>query len=256
MKLHFEVNPYYLIVHSIERAYDNKPFPQWVRLVKKLKSKPYFLFGDKRKIFARIKNTQDLKIIFKKTESIFSKILQTKEFRRLLKETESYRDWVEKEWNKNKNTVLSTLKDITGLDFPNKKITVIITHPKLFNGSNIPEENVIFWGHREDWKNYTIVYLCHELLHIMVHKKYKNNTLMHALIELATDNELRIRLNGKGKYFKEGNYKVGHPTLRKIERKILPIWKKYLKGELKAKDIISLEKTLHNSNILENMRMS
>jgi hypothetical protein len=46
--------------------------------------------------------------------------------------------------------------------------------------------------------------------------------ISHGIIELITDNELRIRLNKKGKYFKEQDRDVGHPYLREIEKKILP----------------------------------
>jgi len=42
------------------------------------------------------------------------------------------------------------------------------------------------------------------------------------IIELITDNELRIRLNQKGRYFREKGLDIGHPYLREIEKKILP----------------------------------
>ena len=51
---------------------------------------------------------------------------------------------------------------------------------------------------------------------------------MHAIIELSCDNELRIRLNGGGKYFEENNVPVGHKYLVALSKKILPDWKKYL----------------------------
>jgi len=40
------------------------------------------------------------------------------------------------------------------------------------------------------------------------------------------DNELRIQLNNKGKYFQC----PGHKHLKKLEKNILPEWKKYLKN--------------------------
>jgi hypothetical protein len=52
----------------------------------------------------------------------------------------------------------------------------------------------------------------------------------HATIELATDNELRIRLNKKGRYFREGKFDIGHNKLREVEKKLLPRWKKYLEN--------------------------
>ncbi len=246
MKLNFKVNPYYLVYHSLERAWGNKPFPEWVKLVEKVKSYRWFVFKDSEEVFTKIINDKQLRYAFSKTENVFHKIFKTHAFKRLLQETEYYRNWVEKTWYKNKDKALQILKDITGLKIPSITINVFITHPKLSNGSHIPKEKIILWGHPEEWKNYTIVYLCHELLHIIVYKKYKNDTLMHSLIELAIDNELRIRLNQRGKYFKEKGREIGHPELRAIEKKFLPLWKKYLKKELISRNILDLEKYLRN----------
>ena len=66
---------------------------------------------------------------------------------------------------------------------------------------------------------------------------------MHAIIELSTDNELRIRLNKKGVYFKKGKFDVGHSFLRSLEKKILPQWKEFLKGR-KGKSIVNLGKEI------------
>ena len=158
MELRFKVNPYYLAVHSIERIRDNKPFPSWVKLVKKLKSQSLFVFQDNWQVFTKINDYNQLENVLKKTEITFRTIFKTDEFERLLQETETYRAWVEKEWNKNKEQVLGMLANITGLEFPDSVITVIITHPHLSNGSNIPKEKTILWGHSEDWNNYTIVW--------------------------------------------------------------------------------------------------
>jgi len=85
------------------------------------------------------------------------------------------------------------------------------------------DNQTIVWGHPEEWPNYSTVYLCHEIMHILTNLDPSDIT--HAVIELMTDNELRIRLNNKGKYFQY----PGHKHLRKLEKNILPEWKKYLK---------------------------
>jgi len=77
-------------------------------------------------------------------------------------------------------------------------------------------------GHHEDWPNYATVYLWHEILHSYIGYSEKE----HAVIELITDEELRIRLNGS-KYPPF----AGHKYLAKIKQKILPRWKKYLKSK-------------------------
>lgn len=52
---------------------------------------------------------------------------------------------------------------------------------------------------------------------------------MHAIIELVSDNQLRIELNRKGKYFDID----GHKDLKRIEKILYPYWKKYLQDETK-----------------------
>lgn len=172
-------------------------------------------------------------------ERLIERELGHKAFKQLYRETEEYRIFVEHQWNQNKNKVLSELPIITGLKLPDEDITVYITHPALRNGVTLSRLNSICWGHPEDWKNYTTVYLCHELLHILTVER-RNSEVMHAIIELACDNELRIRLNSKGEYFNENGKQVGHSELLKIEKKILPHWRKYLKEE--KENIFEFEK--------------
>ena len=141
------------------------------------------------------------------------------------------------------------MQDLSGFKLTQKQITVYITHPKLKNGRMIPNRNVILWGHSEDWKNYSTVYLCHELMHIATENKFKNSELGHAIIELLVDNEFRIRLNKKGDYFNECKTVIGHEYLKSLENKIIEHWKQYLnkKGE---KNIFELEKSLLKNEVI------
>ncbi|OGY38623.1 MAG: hypothetical protein A2391_03475 [Candidatus Brennerbacteria bacterium RIFOXYB1_FULL_41_13] len=92
------------------------------------------------------------------------------------------------------------------------------------NGRNL-KGNKIVWGHAEEWPNYTMVYLWHEILH-----EYMDNTdLNHALIELITDYELRHQLGGPD----YPPFTTGHEYLQKIEEALLPSWKKYLASDNK-----------------------
>jgi len=79
-------------------------------------------------------------------------------------------------------------------------------------------------------------------MHILSFEKIENFDVIHALIELMTDNELRIRLNRKGVYFRERKSDVGHQFLRTLEKRILPHWKLYLKS--KNKNIFVFEKEI------------
>ena len=112
------------------------------------------------------------------------------------------------------------MKKLTGLKL-NKKFTVYITHPSLRNG-RYRGNNTIEWGHHENWRNYATIYLWHEILHSYIGYGDKE----HAVIELITDEELRIRLNG-GKYPPF----VGHNYLGNMKKKMLPKWREYLKSD-------------------------
>ncbi len=103
----------------------------------------------------------------------------------------------------------------------------------------IMEINVIGWGHHEEWPNYTTVYLWHEILHSYL----GYSELEHTLIQLVTDNELRVQLNG-------GSYPpfVGHENLNPLTEKLFPYWKKYLQKD--NKNIYELKEKLEKENIL------
>ncbi|MFA4890044.1 MAG: hypothetical protein WC587_00195 [Candidatus Paceibacterota bacterium] len=244
MKLNFKINKYYLLVHSLGQR--DLPFPEWKNLQNKLWKKypdSYLLLSRMPELaFIKTNSSKELSRICSGIEKIISIASSSREFTRLLKETKKYLEFVKNQWNKNRDIVLTTIEELSGLKISNKTIEVLITHPKLRNGINFPQFNAIGWGHIEDWENYTTVYLAHELTHILTSNKYKDENIIHALIEMMTDNELRIRLNRNGKYFKEGKFEIGHTFLRNLEKQILPYWRQYLKT--KNKNIFKFEKKL------------
>jgi len=140
-------------------------------------------------------------------------------YKEILVETKDYLQFCKVQWAKNLQASSKAMKELTGLSF-NKRFRVFVTHPSLHNGMNWGNDT-ISWGHPEEWPNYTTVYLWHEILHSCLVRSDES----HAIIQLLTDNELRIRLNG-GRYppFK------GHEGLFPLMRKISPSWKQYLKS--------------------------
>jgi hypothetical protein len=194
------------------------------------------------------------KILFKESlKTYFDKLKQSKYFQKIYQQTENYLKFCQNQWNKNLVKTTQLMFEITGIDFEkeNKTFEVYLTHPSLKEGhsffylTNEINRNVIAFGHNEDWPNYFTVYMWHEILHFYWLKP-KDENLSHAIIELATDNELRIRLNG-GKYPPF----VGHEELEKIRRKIYPYWKKYLNKKLKAKNIFELEEYILRKKIVK-----
>ena len=152
------------------------------------------------------------------------------QFKKIFREAKEYAALVEKQWSKNYKNSLFYLADITKLDLSkiDKEIRIYISHPRLSRGRSYLENNAIAWSHPDQWKNYTTIYLWHEVMHHITSNASIAPHLMHAIIELSCDNELRIRLNGGGKYFEENNVPVGHKYLVALSKKILPDWKKYL----------------------------
>lgn len=184
-----------------------------------------------------LKLSRDLKKIIGKME-------KTEAVKKLIKETMVYKNFVEKQWRKNENFVFNFIKTDLGLKVPAYTINVFILHPKLSKGRADSGTKSILWGHSENWKNYATVYLAHEILHILVNKKSKDLSIAHGLIELATDNELRIRLNKGEKYFDFGKLPTTAPLWaqkkERIKKEILPYWKNYLKIK-GGKTILQLE---------------
>lgn len=132
-------------------------------------------------------------------------------------QSEEYLRFCKAQWEKNYAVTSEIIHDLTELRM-HKEFDVYITHPSLRNGK-YGRNNVIEWGHNEDWSNYATVYLWHEVLHSYIGW----SDTEHAVIELVTDEELRIRLNG-------GTYPpfIGHKHLRNVKRELLPQWKRYL----------------------------
>lgn len=147
-------------------------------------------------------------------------------FQKLLKDTEDYKNWLEDTWSKNKDTITKELKDILKIELPQNPIDILVVSNKMKCGEHLGK-GLITWGHSEDWNNYSLVYLAHEYLHDV----FASGEISHSLIELATDNELRLRLNKEGEYFYINKKLVGHEYLFETEKKILPYWQEFLKNK-------------------------
>lgn len=224
MELIFRLNKDYVFFHALNMTQNEEPFFGWGNFTNKIwEESPeifYFLAGAPEYVLY-FSLDEEKKELYKKANEKLKNLRKTPEYKRLIKETEVYFLFVKKQWEKNRDNVLSFLRETCKATIPENSISVFITHPKLKNGMAI-DKKTIAWGHSEDFKNYSTVYLCHEILHILT--DFDNSEITHAVIEIAADNELRMKLNKKGKYFEY----PGHLLLRKTEKKILPYWKKYL----------------------------
>lgn len=165
----------------------------------------------------------------KEMEVFFSSIKESKEYIKILDQTKERLEFCNKQWEKNLPLTLKTMEELSGFEFSNV-YTIYIIHP-AFTGGRYLGNRKILWGGLEEWNNYTTGYAWHEILH----NYFGRSDLDHALIQLMTDEELRVRLNG-------GSYPpyVGHNDLYPLMDKILPYWKEYLaskdKNILKFRD--------------------
>lgn len=175
--------------------------------------------------------------------TLLDNVFATKEFKTIFAAVEKNASFMQKQWTNNYALSLLHMEAITKIDLTtlNKPINVYVSHPLLQKGRSYVENNAIAFTHKEDWKNYSTVYLWHEIMHHITFDKKCNQGLMHALIELACDNELRIRLNDNGKYFIENGIPVGHKYLVNLEKKLLLDWQTYLDN---TKNIYAFEKEM------------
>lgn len=164
-------------------------------------------------------------------QKLLDECIESDNFKRYYKESLEYLKDIKIQWEKNKTKIIKILEDILKIKLPKAVYTVYVTHPKFHKGQYLGD-NVISYTHKEDWPYYNMVYLTHEILHSII----PSNDFSHAVIELATDNELRMRLNpddSKNREYFNYNQKqlIGHSKLHKLELKLLPKWKKYLKND-------------------------
>lgn len=171
-------------------------------------------------------------------EAFLSQMQQSSEFGKIRQQTEEYLEVVRAQWQRNYPQAFQAIQEMTGLDL-NKQITVNVIHPSLNTGL-YRGNNTVRWGHHEDWNNYSTVYLWHEILHSYM--DYTN--LSHALIQLVTDNELRVKLN-RGETYPPF---YGYKDLISLMDKILPYWRTFLAEipEGGKRNLLDLEERLRS----------
>ncbi len=243
---------------KIKRDKDLKEVQSFEKIIKDFKNNPYFYLLKINNLkhtewgISKILLEHSLDRIGRETEQIIRAINRTDLFRSILQETEAYKREIELQWKRNQKLLYSALKSLLKEKDFSMTSKVVLVHPSFSVGKSFPE-NLIVYGHKEEWPNYNLVYLVHEFLHIIFYRYgIPDNRISHALIELIADNEIRFILNKKHSktYFKEGRCSVGHPSLRLIEKQILPYWLGYLKN--KRQGIIdfynNLEELLRNKS--------
>lgn len=231
MKLNFLINEDHLLMHvlssiSPERFSSSRHKKDIVRFQNYAWEKDVvsynFLIG---RTFLRDIEKFGLLKISQKIPKYLIELKKSKYFQLILKQTKKYREFCKKQWERNYFVTSKIIKEITGFNL-NRDFNVYITHPSLKNGA-FRHDNMIEWGHHEEWPNYATIYLWHEILHSYFGKSDKE----HAVIEFIADEELRSQLN----HIKYPPF-IGHEYLKGLKKKIMPFWRKYLsngRGDIK-----------------------
>jgi hypothetical protein len=163
------------------------------------------------------------------------KVLSQEEFfRQFADELDRSGQLLKSEWHKNLDQTTALMQKWTGCDFSDS-VEVRVMHPGHRSGQFSSHDRAIYWQyvggefqehtprHIEVFPNYNTVYLWHERLHAAPFDD--KSDLVHAIIELLTDNALRVALNGG-----ELSGDVGHPFLAEIRKDLFPHFEKYIAG--------------------------
>ncbi|HEY9717705.1 MAG TPA: hypothetical protein V6C69_09570 [Trichormus sp.] len=228
ISLNFQIVPEYVIYHAIvnsspHRLVDGVPPENIVEFQKAAKSKDetacdFLNYGVGE---TNVLASPTIAEVAQRTENFIQTMKADSTFASVLKETINSLEHVRSEWERNLVKTDALISDWTGLPLTGE-FRIFLTHPALKQGHYLGRLKAICWANRNTWPNYNTVYLWHELLHNFM----SGGDLEHAIIQLITDNELRIRLNG-------GSYPPfeGHPDLSKLMEAVLPHWKSYLAGK-------------------------
>lgn len=154
-------------------------------------------------------------------------------------ESEKNLEQIKKDWEGLIEKSLPLMEELTGFNFE-KTFTIFITHPEVGNGSNWGNGVISFGFNINPWPYYTMVYLWHEILH----DYFPRDDFNHALIQLITDNELRIRLGG-------GVYPPleGHQYLVTQMENLLPMVKGYWEISSPKENILEYISAIENATL-------
>lgn len=236
MQLHFKVGENYLVIHTLSKVASGSGWSskKYKKDLEAFSNRAYILSPNCYNLIVNhlspviFSDNKTYKALLESLPQYLNNLKKQPEYKKILKQTETYKNLCEKRWQKKFPKTLKIMEELTGLKFI-YDFNVYITHPSLANGRSYPEDHAIVWGHNEDWPNYLVVYIWHEILHHYIKPSNSiHSEFTHSTIELLADNELRYRLNGTA-------YPpfLGHNFLDNNKSKIYPQWQIYLKSSNK-----------------------
>lgn len=218
MDLKFVVNDYVLIWNLLFQASISSD-------IQKLKQKLWVNYHDEyNATYKDIGNIlKDTKNFIPKDDTIYNIFLENKEYENIKKATEKYRMKLLEVWDKYKKATLEELKDI--LRFEIDSYTIFVVSDMLDIKMANSKYKVITIGKKIDTTNplKTLIDIIYEVVKEEVKiSDIDCKTMVKAVVELATYNELQTRMTSKSYYM------TGDPNLSNLKRAIYPYWLMYL----------------------------
>jgi hypothetical protein len=229
--LNFQVDPRYLVYYTITRCAPECFIPgQPVEDVVAFQNYAWKFDREANDVFRHgipvgfILNKMPVEDLIVRANKFLDTMAADPAFTPILNQTAAALSKVKDEWEANLQKSHDLMSTISGLELT-KEFEVYVTHPSQTNGMNL--DGRILWTDRHDFNNYNTVYLWHEIMHSFIDSNppiREHGHIEHAIIQLMTDEELRVRFNG-------GTYPpfIGHEELRPIEERLLPAWRSYLR---------------------------
>lgn len=245
LKLEFKVDKYHLAYKYVLKYFaGGKNVPEeWQELKKVLASKyehyAAFLFFEPADVghglsWFNLDKSGDVIRDKEMVLKIFEEIFESEVFKKAYSETVTYKERLEKIWSENTEHI-KEYENIIKLNV-DAQATVLVLHQIIETGSYIGN-NIIEWGNPDLYENYQLIGMCHEFLHVLTEKQYnetkteEDKWLLHSLIYLSADEELRQVINGRDGYFMSGVVERYHPLLIETAKEFLPDWERYIKEQ-------------------------
>ena len=230
IKMDFVIDEDYLITHALTHFTPSEKAQEDIRALRNKAGKISpngYDYLQRQLLYPGIYTLED-----QEAQDLIVALKKLVEFQAILDQTKANQGRIEQEWNANLERSFEFMQEMTNLPLDNS-YTVFVTHPSLPNGRYLGSKQIA-WGSHPSIENHNAVYLWHEILHDDENLG-TDGRVGHALIELLSDNALRVHLNGENL-----EKLIGHSFLNRIRGKIYADdWQQYITSS--EKDILKFK---------------
>lgn len=228
IRLHFEVDPRYLALHTLLGRRSGMGSPEEQTAIEGYRARAAAFDAEACQFLRRydfpVASLAEQGPLGERAEHLIAHLQADPAFPAIEAQAKAAAAATEREWKQDLKRSLPMMEEMTGIDF-DMDLKVLITHPAQTNGMSWGRDKIL-WTHQQGFPHYNTVYLWHEIMHKHITASKLADQVgnpSHAVIELLTDNELRVRMGG-------GIYPplIGHPENRPFQEQLLPSWRAFL----------------------------